>query len=166
MGGARGGGGGGGSEDGLLASAARLHLLQDLCTREMVELTATGNVTRNSKSASQPVCFARAGAKSCFGVAQGAPLAVSPEGAGGGSAHQGKFRAAGLRERARERDMYNNIEPPVAELSQCAACSECFGSTFRPKPGWLECLRKHQDNIMLNNTLSQLSRGSIMTHLL
>ena len=34
-----------------------------------------------------------------------------------------------------------------------------FGSTFRPKPGRLECLRKTQDNIMLNNTLSQLSRG-------
>ena len=37
--------------------------------------------------------------------------------------------------------------------------SGCVGSTFRPKPGWLECLRKLQDNIMLNNTLSQLSRG-------
>ena len=35
----------------------------------------------------------------------------------------------------------------------------CVGSTFRPKPGRLECLRKTQDNIMLNNTLSQLSRG-------
>ena len=35
----------------------------------------------------------------------------------------------------------------------------CFGSTFRPKPGWLECLSKFQDNIMLNNKLSQLSRG-------
>ena len=35
----------------------------------------------------------------------------------------------------------------------------CFGSTFRPKPGWLECLQKLQDNIMLNNKLSQLSRG-------
>ena len=34
---------------------------------------------------------------------------------------------------------------------------ECFGSTFRPKPGWLECLRKLQDNIMLNNTPSQLN---------
>ena len=29
---------------------------------------------------------------------------------------------------------------------------ECFGSTFRPKPGWLECLQNLQDNIMLNNT--------------
>ena len=35
----------------------------------------------------------------------------------------------------------------------------CFGSTFRPKPGWLECLQKLQDNIMLNNKLSQLSSG-------
>ena len=35
----------------------------------------------------------------------------------------------------------------------------CFGSTFRPKPGWLECLQKLQDNSMLNNKLSQLSRG-------
>ena len=35
----------------------------------------------------------------------------------------------------------------------------CFGSTFRPRPGRLECLRKTQDNIMLNNALSQLSRG-------
>ena len=26
--------------------------------------------------------------------------------------------------------------------------AECFGSTFRPKPGRLECLRKRQDNIM------------------
>ena len=40
-----------------------------------------------------------------------------------------------------------------------AAAGECFGSTFRPKPGRLECLQKLQDNIMLNNTLSQLSRG-------
>ena len=35
----------------------------------------------------------------------------------------------------------------------------CVGSAFRPRPGRLECLRKTQDNIMLNNTLSQLSRG-------
>ena len=34
-----------------------------------------------------------------------------------------------------------------------------FGSTFRPKPGRLECLQKLQDNIMLNNKLSQLSSG-------
>ena len=50
----------------------------------------------------------------------------------------------------------------VAELGCWLAClpgAECFGSTFRPKPGRLECLRKLQDNIMLNNTLSQLSRG-------
>ena len=33
-----------------------------------------------------------------------------------------------------------------------------FGSTFRPKPGWLECLQKLQDNIMLNNKLSQSAR--------
>ena len=41
----------------------------------------------------------------------------------------------------------------------CVSRCECFGSTFRPKPGWLECLQKLQDNIMLNNKLSQLSRG-------
>ena len=53
-------------------------------------------------------------------------------------------------------------EPPVAPMEVVHISSTstgCVGSTFRPKPGWLECLRKLQDNIMLNNTLSQLSRG-------
>ena len=42
------------------------------------------------------------------------------------------------------------------------ACASVLDPPFRPKPGWLECLRKLQDNIMLNNTLSQLSRGCPM----
>ena len=44
-------------------------------------------------------------------------------------------------------------------VEKLSGAGECFGSTFRPKPGWLECLQKLQDNIMLNNKLSQLSRG-------
>ena len=42
------------------------------------------------------------------------------------------------------------------------AGGECFGSTFRPKHGWLKCLQKLEDNIMLDDKLpmvSQLSRG-------
>ena len=76
-------------------------------------------------------------------------LVQQPDGGGPGPGPAGIPRAGGGGFGA-ERD----LRPDQHDVLRSDAC---FGSTFRPKPGWLECLQKLQDNIMLNNKLSQLS---------